>query len=68
MSKGKSRDGRDRLTFEVGGLRKRLRAQAILSEGYANEPNQPLASIIRMALLEWLSDRESRNSDQSHKS
>ncbi len=54
--KGESRDGRDRLTFEVGGLRERLRTQAILSSGYANEPNQPLASIIRMALLEWLSD------------
>jgi predicted DNA-binding ribbon-helix-helix protein len=58
--KGKSRDGRDRLTFEVGGLRARLRAQAI-------EPNQPLASIIRMALLEWLADRESQNSEKSHK-
>lgn len=56
-SKG-SRDTRDRLTitFDVGGLRDRLRAFAI-------EPNQSLASIVRMALLEWLSDRESQNSE-----
>ncbi len=55
--KGKSRDGRDRLTFDVGGLRDRLRAFAI-------EPNQSLASIVRMALLEWLADREANGSDR----
>ena len=49
--KGKSRDSRDRLTFDVGGLRDRLRSQAI-------EPNQSLASIVRMALIEWLEQRE----------
>ncbi|MEG3981877.1 hypothetical protein [Microcoleus sp. D3_18a_C4] len=58
--KGKSRDGRDRLTFDVGGLRERLRDAAI-------EPNQSLASIVRMALLEWLADRESQNSEKSQK-
>ncbi|PSB49774.1 hypothetical protein C7B67_16490 [filamentous cyanobacterium Phorm 6] len=56
--KGKSRDGRDRLTFDVGGLRDRLRVFAI-------EPNQSLASIVRMALLEWLAVRESRNYEKS---
>jgi hypothetical protein len=56
-SKGKSRDGRDRLTFDVGGLRDRLRVFAI-------EPNQSLASIVRMALLEWLSDRERAKSEK----
>ena len=65
--KGKSRDSRDRLTFDVGGLRDRLRAQAI-------EPNQSLASIVRMALIEWLEQREagqdenSENSENSKKS
>jgi len=58
-SKG-SRDTRDRLTitFDVGGLRDRLRAFAI-------EPNQSLASIVRMALLEWLAVKESRISEKS---
>ena len=56
--KGKSRDGRDRLTFDVGGLRDRLRIFAI-------EPNQSLASIVRMALLEWLVIRESHDSQKS---
>ncbi|MEG4996183.1 hypothetical protein [Microcoleus sp. B4-D4] len=61
MSKGnksKSRDTRDRfsVTFDIGGLRDRLMAQA-------SEPNQSLASIVRMALLEWLTDRESQKSD-----
>jgi hypothetical protein len=60
-SKGKSRDSRDRLTFDVGGLRDRLRAFAI-------EPNQSLASIVRMALLEWLSDREAIEKDRESKS
>ena len=56
--KGKSRDKRDRLTFDVGGLRDRLRIFAI-------EPNQSLASIVRMALLEWLAVQESRNYEKS---
>jgi len=62
--KGKSRDSRDRLTFDVGGLRDRLRAQAI-------EPSQSLASIVRMALIEWLEQREAvqvENSENSEKS
>ncbi|MEG4110215.1 hypothetical protein QUA04_29780 [Microcoleus sp. S13_C5] len=62
--KGKSRDSRDRLTFDVGGLRDRLRAQAI-------EPNQSLASIVRMALIEWLEEREAvqdKESEESEKS
>ena len=46
-----SRDKRDRLTFDVGGLRDRLRKQAI-------EPGQSLASIVRMALAEWLDWKE----------
>ncbi|MEG4518828.1 MULTISPECIES: hypothetical protein [unclassified Microcoleus] len=64
----KSRDSRDRIsvTFDVGGLRERLKAQAI-------EPNQSLASIVRMALIEWLDQQEaaqseeSQNSENSHK-
>ena len=59
--KGKSRDSRDRLTFDVGGLRDRLRAQAI-------EPNQSLASIVRMALIEWLEQREAIQDERSEKS
>jgi predicted DNA-binding ribbon-helix-helix protein len=57
--KGKSRDTRDRfsVTFDIGGLRDRLVAQA-------SEPNQSLASIVRMAVSEWLADRESQNSDK----
>ena len=58
--KGKSRDKRDRLTFDVGGLRDRLRIFAI-------EPNQSLASIVRMALIEWLTIRESQSSQKSTK-
>ena len=60
--KGKSRDTRDRfsVTFDIGGLRDRLMAQA-------SEPNQSLASIVRMAVSEWLADRESQNSEKSHK-
>jgi hypothetical protein len=48
-------------------LRERLKAQAI-------EPSQSLASIVRMALLEWLDqreaspDKESENSQDSQKS
>jgi hypothetical protein len=56
--KGKSRDCRDRLTFDVGGLRDRLRAQAI-------EPNQSLASIVPMALIEWLEQREAVQDEES---
>ena len=59
--KGKSRDSRDRLTFDVGGLRDRLRAQAI-------EPNQSLASIVRMALIQWLEQREAVQDEKSEKS
>ena len=49
----KSRDSRDRIsvTFDIGQLRERLKAQAI-------EPSQSLASIVRMAVLEWLEQRE----------
>jgi len=56
--KGKSRDTRDRLTFDVGELRDRLRAQAI-------EPGQSLASIVRMALIEWLQQREAVKDEKS---
>jgi hypothetical protein len=56
--KGKSRDTRDRLTFDVGELRHRLRAQAI-------EPGQSLASIVRMALIEWLEQREAMEDKKS---
>ena len=59
--KGKSRDSRDRLTFDVGGLRDRLRAQAI-------EPSQSLASIVRMALIEWLEQREAVQVEESENS
>ncbi|WP_445244497.1 hypothetical protein [Microcoleus sp. OTE_8_concoct_300] len=59
--KGKSRDTRDRLTFDVGELRERLRAQAI-------EPGQSLASIVRMGLLEWLRIREENQQNQESKS
>ncbi len=66
---GKSRDSRDRIniTFDIGQLRERLKAQAI-------EPSQSLASIVRMALIEWLEQREavkdenSENSENSQKS
>ncbi|MEP6545769.1 hypothetical protein NDI47_27030 [Microcoleus vaginatus GB1-A2] len=53
---GKSRDSGDRLriTCDVGGLRDPLKAQA-------SEPHQPLASIVRMAVLELLADRESKS-------
>lgn len=56
----KSRDTRDRIsvTFDVGGLRDRLKAQAI-------EPNQSLASIVRMAVLKWLEEREAEESEES---
>jgi predicted DNA-binding ribbon-helix-helix protein len=62
-SKGKSNDKRDRfsVTFDIGGLRTRLMAQA-------SEPNQSLASIIRMAVLEWLADREALEKDREAKS
>ena len=60
--KGKSRDTRDRfsVTFDIGGLRERLLAQA-------SEPNQSLASIVRMVVLEWLADRESESNQDSRK-
>ncbi len=56
--KGKSRDSRDRLTFDVGELRDRLRSQAI-------EPNQSLASIVRMAPIEWLEQRKAVQDEES---
>ncbi|MEG4350240.1 hypothetical protein QUA74_10910 [Microcoleus sp. LAD1_D3] len=59
----KSRDSRDRIsvTFDVGQLRERLKAQAI-------EPSQSLASIVRMAVLEWLEQREAVPSEESEES
>lgn len=59
----KSRDSRDRIsvTFDVGGLRDRLKAQAI-------EPGQSLASIVRMAVLEWLEQQEAVQSEESEES
>ncbi|MEG4503888.1 hypothetical protein QUA81_13575 [Microcoleus sp. F6_B4] len=59
----KSRDSRDRIsvTFDIGQLRERLKAQAI-------EPNQSLASIVRMALIEWLEQREAIEDEKSEKS
>lgn len=59
----KSRDSRDRIsvTFDVGQLRERLKAQAI-------EPGQSLASIVRMAVLEWLEQREAVQSEESEES
>jgi hypothetical protein len=59
----KSRDSRDRIsvTFDVGGLRERLKAQAI-------EPNQSLASIVRRAVLEWLDQQEAAQSEESENS
>ena len=50
---GKSNDRRDRftVTFDIGGLRDRLLAQA-------REPNQSLASIVRMAVLDWVEQQE----------
>jgi hypothetical protein len=60
---GKSRDSRDRIsiTFDIGQLRERLKAQAI-------EPSQSLASIVRMALIEWLEQREAVADEKSEKS
>jgi hypothetical protein len=57
-SKGKSRDTRDRftVTFDVGGLRERLLLQA-------SEPNQSLASIVRMAVTQWLDQQESQQQE-----
>jgi predicted DNA-binding ribbon-helix-helix protein len=59
----KSRDSRDRIsvTFDIGQLRERLKAQAI-------EPSQSLASIVRMALLEWLEQREASPDKESENS
>ena len=65
----KSRDSRDRIsvTFDIGQLRERLKAQAI-------EPSQSLASIVPVAPIEWLEqrfasrDKESENSQDSQKS
>lgn len=57
-SKGKSNDKRDRfsVTFDIGGLRTRLMAQA-------SEPNQSLASIVRMAVIQWLEQQESQQQE-----
>ncbi|MEG4532988.1 hypothetical protein [Microcoleus sp. D2_18a_D3] len=59
----KSRDSRDRIsvTFDIGQLRERLKAQAI-------EPSQSLASIVRMAVLEWLEQREAVQDKESEES
>jgi hypothetical protein len=59
---GKSRDSRDRIsiTFDIGQLRERLKAQAI-------EPSQSLASIVRMALIEWLEQREAVEESEESK-
>ncbi|MEG3898986.1 MULTISPECIES: hypothetical protein [unclassified Microcoleus] len=59
----KSRDSRDRIsvTFDIGQLRERLKAQAI-------EPSQSLASIVRMALIEWLEQREAVQVEESENS
>ena len=55
MGRGTSRDTRDRftVTFDIGGLRERLLVQA-------SEPNQSLASIVRMAVVGWLEQQESQ--------
>ncbi len=45
---------RDRLCIDVTGLRDRLRAQSAY-------PNQSLASVIRILLVEALNARESKN-------
>lgn len=60
---GKSRDSRDRIsiTFDIGQLRERLKAQAI-------EPSQSLASIVPMAPIEWLDQREASQDKESEKS
>jgi hypothetical protein len=60
---GKSRDSRDRIsiTFDIGQLRERLKAQAI-------EPSQSLASSVPMALLEWLEQREASQDKESENS
>jgi hypothetical protein len=42
-------------------LRERLKAQAI-------EPSQSLASIVRMALIEWLDQREASQDKESENS
>lgn len=57
-SRGKSRDTRDRftVTFDIGGLRERLLVQA-------SEPNQSLASIVRMAVTQWLDQQESQQQE-----
>lgn len=59
---GKSNDRRDRftVTFDIGGLRDRLLAQA-------REPNQSLASIVRMAVLDWVEQQEIAESDRLSK-
>jgi len=58
MSRGMSRDTRDRftVTFDIGGLRERLLVQA-------SEPNQSLASIVRMAVIQWLEQQESQQQE-----
>ena len=60
---GKSRDSRDRIsiTFDIGQLRERLKAQAI-------EPSQSLASSVPVAPIEWLEQREASQDKESEKS
>jgi predicted DNA-binding ribbon-helix-helix protein len=48
------------VTFDIGGLRDRLLAQA-------REPNQSLASIVRMAVLDWVDQQEIAESDRLSK-
>lgn len=48
---------RDRLCIDVTGLRDRLRAQSAY-------PNQSLASVIRILLVEALGARESKNVEE----
>ncbi|NJR24639.1 MAG: hypothetical protein HC786_22025 [Richelia sp. CSU_2_1] len=57
---GKSRDKRDRLTFDVGGLRDRLARFALY-------PTESLASIVRRALIEWLDRKESEKFNDNDK-
>jgi len=44
------------VTFDIGGLRERLLVQA-------SEPNQSLASIVRMAVIQWLEQQESQQQE-----
>ncbi|NJR24640.1 MAG: hypothetical protein HC786_22030 [Richelia sp. CSU_2_1] len=54
----KSRDKRDRLTFDATGLRDKL-------EAAATEPGQSLASIVRMLVVEAL-DRKEKSMEKAN--